>query len=165
MPRLGPIGEAGFKKRLHLLLRLDPLAFRCHLWSDAECACIALSYRRRHCEQGITTRGCSGGKGSNDTRFYGVGSGDVGKELPRNKPVVFLSFVGGHARSTTGNVSRMHVCSGDTLGSTIVVRGSLHTYSKFHYIFTVALRTSVCVPVSSVLIPCGSLHNYIYTCR
>ena len=27
-------------------------------------------------------------KGSNDTRFYGVGSGDVGKELPRNKSVV-----------------------------------------------------------------------------
>ena len=26
--------------------------------------------------------------GSNDTRFYGVGSGDVGKELPRNKSVV-----------------------------------------------------------------------------
>ena len=27
-------------------------------------------------------------KGANDTRFYGVGSGDVGKELPRNKSVV-----------------------------------------------------------------------------
>ena len=27
-------------------------------------------------------------KGSNDTRFYGVGSGDVGKELPRNKSVL-----------------------------------------------------------------------------
>ena len=27
-------------------------------------------------------------KGSNDTRFYGVGSGDAGKELPRNKSVV-----------------------------------------------------------------------------
>ena len=27
-------------------------------------------------------------KGSNDTRFYEVGSGDVGKELPRTKSVV-----------------------------------------------------------------------------
>ena len=27
-------------------------------------------------------------KGSNDTRFYEVGSGDAGKELPRNKSVV-----------------------------------------------------------------------------
>ena len=27
-------------------------------------------------------------KGSNDTRFYEVGSGDVGKELPRSKSVV-----------------------------------------------------------------------------
>ena len=32
---------------------------------------------------GATTRGCSGGRGSDDTRGYGVGSGDVGKELPR----------------------------------------------------------------------------------
>ena len=35
------------------------------------------------CERGATTRGCSGGRGSDDTRGYGVGSGDVGKELPR----------------------------------------------------------------------------------
>ena len=27
-------------------------------------------------------------KGSNDTRFYGVGPGDVGKELPRNKSAI-----------------------------------------------------------------------------
>ena len=33
-------------------------------------------------------------KGSNDTRFYGVGSGDVGKELPRNKSVVFVLLLG-----------------------------------------------------------------------
>ena len=32
---------------------------------------------------GATTRGFSGGRGSDDTRGYGVGSGDVGKELPR----------------------------------------------------------------------------------
>ena len=30
------------------------------------------------CERGATTRGCSGGRGSDDTRGYGVGSGDVG---------------------------------------------------------------------------------------
>ena len=34
-------------------------------------------------------------KGSNDTRFYGVGLGDVGKELPRTKSVLCVSFVGG----------------------------------------------------------------------
>ena len=28
-------------------------------------------------------------QGSSDTRFYGVGSGDVGKELPRNKSVLY----------------------------------------------------------------------------
>ena len=28
-------------------------------------------------------------KGSNDTRFYGGGSGDVGKELPRNRSFVY----------------------------------------------------------------------------
>ena len=33
-------------------------------------------------------------KGSNDTRFYGVGSGDVGKELPWNKSVLCVLFVG-----------------------------------------------------------------------
>ena len=39
--------------------------------------------RRRQCEVGATVRGCSGSIGSDDTRGYGVGSGDVGKELPR----------------------------------------------------------------------------------
>ena len=39
--------------------------------------------RRRQCEVGATERGCSGSIGSNDTRGYGAGSGDVGKELPR----------------------------------------------------------------------------------
>ena len=37
-------------------------------------------------------------KGSNDTRFYGVGSGNVDKELPRNKSVLCLSFAGGLAQ-------------------------------------------------------------------
>ena len=48
-------------------------------------------------------------KGSNDTRFYGMGSGDVGKELPRTKSVVCVADL---PRSTAGNVSRMHVRSG-----------------------------------------------------
>ena len=33
---------------------------------------------------GATERGCSGSIGSDDTRGYGAGSGDVGKELPRS---------------------------------------------------------------------------------
>ena len=33
-------------------------------------------------------------KGSNDTRLYGLGSGHVGKELPRNKSVLCVLFVG-----------------------------------------------------------------------
>ena len=37
-------------------------------------------------------------KCSNHTRFYGVGSGDVGKELARTKSVVCVSFVGGLAQ-------------------------------------------------------------------
>ena len=52
-------------------------------------------------------------KGSNDTRFYGVRSGDVGKELPQNKSVVCVLLLGERSQGTTGNVSRMHVCSGD----------------------------------------------------
>ena len=34
-------------------------------------------------EVGATERGCSGSIGSDDTRGYGAGSGDVGKELGR----------------------------------------------------------------------------------
>ena len=33
-------------------------------------------------------------KGSNDTPFYEVGSGDVGKELPWNKSVVCMLLLG-----------------------------------------------------------------------
>ena len=51
--------------------------------------------------------------GSNDTRFYEVGSGDVGKEPPRNKFVVGVLLLGERSQGTTGNVSRMHVCSRD----------------------------------------------------
>ena len=52
-------------------------------------------------------------KGSNDTRFYGVGSGDVGKELPRDKSIICVLWLGESYQDTTGNVSRMHGCSGD----------------------------------------------------
>ena len=31
---------------------------------------------------------------------------------------------------TTGNFPSMHVCSGDTLGSTIVVRGAFHALNQ-----------------------------------
>ena len=48
---------------------------------------VACSSKGSRCEGCVTTRGCSGGKGSDDTRNYGVGSGDVGKELPRLEPV------------------------------------------------------------------------------
>ena len=40
-------------------------------------------YYYYYCEVGATERGCSGSIGSDDTRGYGAGSGDVGKELPR----------------------------------------------------------------------------------
>ena len=40
-------------------------------------------YYYYYCEVGATERDCSGSIGSDDTRGYGAGSGDVGKELPR----------------------------------------------------------------------------------
>ena len=40
-------------------------------------------FNLHRCEVGATERGCSGSIGSDDTRGYGAGSGDVGKELPR----------------------------------------------------------------------------------
>ena len=54
-------------------------------------------------ERGATTRGCSGGRGSDDTRGYGVGSGDVGKELPRGWSRKSVSLSGGPARSIPRN--------------------------------------------------------------
>ena len=54
-------------------------------------------------------------KCSNDTRFYGVGSGDVDKELPWNKSVVCVLLLGERSQGTTGNVSKMNICSGDIL--------------------------------------------------
>ena len=39
---------------------------------------------------------------------------DVGKELPRDGPVVFVSFKGGLTHSLTGSLLSMHVRSGDT---------------------------------------------------
>ena len=71
-------------------------------------------------------------KGSNDTRFYGVGSGDVGKELPRNKSVVCVSFVGGLAQKhRRKRFQDACLFRGYTLGSTIVVRGALHSTPPF----------------------------------
>ena len=45
--------------------------------------CTVLFLNTCICEVGATERGCSGSIGSDDTRGYGAGSGDVGKELPR----------------------------------------------------------------------------------
>ena len=55
------------------------------------------------CERGATTRECSGGRGSDDTRGYGVGSGDVGKELPRGWSRKSVSLSGGPARCIPRN--------------------------------------------------------------
>ena len=55
------------------------------------------------CERGATTRGCSGGRGSDDTRGYEVGSGDVGKELPRGWSRKSVSLWGGPTRSIPRN--------------------------------------------------------------
>ena len=44
---------------------------------------VGCKYKATTCEVGATERGCSGSIGSDDTRGYGAGSGDVGKELPR----------------------------------------------------------------------------------
>ena len=46
------------------------------------CVVACVNYIQ-YCEVGATERGCSGSIGSDDTRGYGAGSGDVGKELPR----------------------------------------------------------------------------------
>ena len=79
------------------------------------------------CEGCITTRGCSGGKGSDDTRNYGVGSDDVGKELPRVEPVNVCSL----GRTCPEHLKKPVpgcIYLGIPLGSTIiVVRGTLHT--------------------------------------
>ena len=55
------------------------------------------------CEVGATVRGCSGSIGSDDTRGYGVGSGDVGKELPRGMIPLICVLMGGPARSIPRN--------------------------------------------------------------
>ena len=59
-----------------------------------------------------------------------MGSGDVGKELPRNKSVVFVLLLGERSHIHDRELSQ-HAClfRGYTLGSTIVVRGALHTYT------------------------------------
>ena len=49
--------------------------------SDIKASCEEIN--QLFCEVGATERGCSGSIGSDDTRGYGAGSGDVGKELPR----------------------------------------------------------------------------------
>ena len=73
----------------------------------------------------VLPREVAHGKGSNDTRFTELGW-DVGKEVPRARPVVCVLLWASSPMCTTENLSSMHVCFGDTLGSTIVVQGTLH---------------------------------------
>ena len=65
-PRLYACGRSNF---IFVLLHQSP-------W-------MSLVYITYRCEVGATERCCSGSIGSDDTRGYGAGSGDVGKELPR----------------------------------------------------------------------------------
>ena len=48
-------------------------------------------------------------KSSNDTRFYGVRSGDVGKELPQNKSVVCVLLLGERPHIHNRELSQ-HAC-------------------------------------------------------
>ena len=59
------------------------------------------------CDKGIITRGCSGGNGSDDSRVE-LGR-DVGKELPRAEPVVFMLFGASKPKSTAGNLPSMRM--------------------------------------------------------
>ena len=129
MPRRGSIGEAGFKKTFTHFLRLKVTHSVLGAIFDQVLSTQVLSllYRRRHCEGCITTQGCSGGKGSDDIRDYGVGSSDVGKDLPRNQSVVCVLLLGERSHAHDRELSQ-HAClfRGHTLGSTIVVRSALH---------------------------------------
>ena len=85
LPRLGSAEEVGLVNFTFFFLRKsrrgDPFASGRH--GDMRALEMSKSIVDAKCERGATTRGCSGGRGSDDTRGYGVGSGDVGKELPR----------------------------------------------------------------------------------
>ena len=59
---------------------LEPLYI---IYRNPTCKELSNNNIKYSCEVGATERGCSGSIGSDDTRGYGAGSGDVGKELPR----------------------------------------------------------------------------------
>ena len=54
---------------------------------------------------------------------------DVGKELPRARPVVCVLLWASSPMCTTGNLPSMHVCSGETLMSTNAVPTCSPQYS------------------------------------
>ena len=76
----------------------DPVVFESNYISESPCIC----------EKDITTRGCSGGNSSDDTRFTELGR-DISKELSRDKLIVFVLLWASAPKRTTGNLSSMHV--------------------------------------------------------
>ena len=93
MPQLGSMGEVGFKKKVYSFLEAEGLtqldSRECHYRIVSSTPFVNMVLPRE-VAQAV--------KGSNGTRFYGVGSGDVGKELPRNKSVLCVLFVDGLAQ-------------------------------------------------------------------
>ena len=80
----------------------------------------------------LTREVAQAAKGSNYTRFYGVWSGDVDKELPRNKSVLSVLLLGERSHARDRELSQhAGLFRGYSLGSTIVVRGALHNTSPF----------------------------------
>ena len=87
VPRLGSVEEAGFENLTFCFFDEEGVT---HSRAAGILKCRESKYRSLNVDANVrcvTTRGCSGGKGSDDTRSYGVGSGDAGKELPRVEPV------------------------------------------------------------------------------
>ena len=76
--RLDSVGEVDFKKNTFFFLEAEGVTHS--LLDDIfdrmlSTRVVSLSYCRRQCEYGATTQGCSGGNGSDDTRFTECGQG------------------------------------------------------------------------------------------
>ena len=80
VPRFGSIEEAGLVNLTFFFLDEEGVTHsrNAHIVICGESKCRSLKVDVN--VRGVLPRG---GKGSDDTRSYGVGSGDVGKELPR----------------------------------------------------------------------------------
>ena len=126
VPRLGSIEEAGFEKIIFFFFDEEGVThsraagiLKC---GESEYRCLKVDANVR----GVLPREVAQAvNGSDDTRNYGVGSGDVGKELPRVEPVDVCSL----GRTCPEHLKKQVAgcIFGDTLGSTIVVRGALHS--------------------------------------